>query len=511
MIKDETLDYLNTLHGWCDEEKMEKLHELVVKCSKDFPDTQLLTVELGIFGGRSLLPMALAHKELQNGYAIGIDSYDNVTPTEGTNAPANNEWWSKLDIKGVFNSFVKATERKEWSGYVKYLKGRSDSFADKFPDNSITLLHQDSNHNVETITKELELFAPKIKMNGYWVIDDADWQEVKEGYAKLPSFGFELVEDFGTWQVWRKTGVIYKHELDITKHDYEVTGSEVKDDKNINAFPTSPNIKGFKTIEEAIASEKVISQEIYTDLEVVKPTAISKSSESPKCGMQIGNYNIKPVALYLSDDEKWLAQYEHAKKYFAEQGVEDIYWLNGVHAFNWGIKGTHEYLLDGVQDPKFYVGTANVGNFISQYMAYNVMDALGKNTDFEYFAYFEGDCEFVEGWKEKLALALEDIPADWDMLYAGNCCCQNKQGVLVSERSGLYHYPNRGGESFWHYYPLCTHFYLVSKKAIPHLIATQRDTANPTDISIARYALGGLKTYAILPRLAGQFNTTLTE
>jgi hypothetical protein len=498
MIKDETLDYLTSLHGWCEEEKMSKLYELVKKCANDFPDTPLLTVELGIFGGRSLLPMALAHKELQNGYAIGIDSYDNVTPTEGTNNPANNEWWAKLDIKSVFNSFVKATARPEWSGHVRYLKGRSDSFADKFADNSITLLHQDSNHNVETISKELELFAPKIKPNGYWVVDDSNWVEVKEGYAKLPSFGFELIEDFTSWQIWKKVGVENIKLPESPKPHSKIEGAITKQ---------PPSGKRIEVVQlEAVANEglkKVETLEVVIDgTRYVPESSLSAKSQG---GMKIGNYNIKPIALYLSDDEKWLAQYEHAKKYFGEQGVEDIYWLNGVHAKNFGIKGTHIYLLDNKPEEKFYVGDANVGNFISQYMAYNVMDAL----DYSHYAYMEGDCEFVDDWKEKLALALEDIPSDFDILYAGSCCCQGKQGVLVSERSGLYHSPNRGGENFWHYYPLCTHFYIVAKKAIPHLIATQRDCANPTDISIARYALGDLKVYSILPRLAGQFKTEL--
>lgn len=221
--------------------------------------------------------------------------------------------------------------------------------------------------------------------------------------------------------------------------------------------------------------------------------------------MKIGNYNIKPIALYLSDEEKWLKQYEHAKEYFAKSGMEDIYWLNGVHARKWQIKGTGIYLLDNKPEEKFYVGDSNVGNFISQYMAYTVMDAL----DYTHYIYLEGDAQFVDGWKEKLAMALEDIPTDFDMLYAGNCCCKGKHGELVSERSGLYHYPKRDNANFWHYYPLCTHFYIIAKKAVPHMIKTQRDTANPTDISIARFALGDLNTYAILPTLAGQFNTNL--
>lgn len=219
--------------------------------------------------------------------------------------------------------------------------------------------------------------------------------------------------------------------------------------------------------------------------------------------------DVKNIALYLSDEPKWMEQYEKAKVYFAEQGIDNIYYLNGCHARKWQIKGTGIYLLDEKPEEKFYVGDANVGNFISQYMAYIAMDILAEEGKYTHFAYYELDCEFIDGWKEKLDLALQDIPSDFDMLYAGNCCCQGKRGDLVSERSGLYHYPNRGGKYWWHLFPLCTHFYIISAKAVKHMIKTQRDTANPTDISITRFALGELNTYAILPRLAGQFNTNL--
>lgn len=519
-MKDETLDYLEKINGgnWSTDEKKKKLYDLVIKASEEFKDIHALSVEIGVFGGVSLFCMAAAHKHIKKGYAIGIDSWDNVTPLEGTNHPDNNAWWKTLDIKSVFNAFVKDTTREDWSGYVKYLKGRSDSFAGEFADESITVFHQDGNHNVECITKELELWSPKVKTGGYWICDDTNWVEAKDGYAKLPSFGFELIEDFTTWQIWKKTGV-KKVEPVVVEKKKIGRPKKVKDNlvvveqktEAVQASSDSPPegsfawmvLQGQKEKDKNVITETKSNEIIDRELDLNKGFLYGVN------GMQIGNYNIKPIALYLSDDEKWLAQYEHAKKYFAEQGVEDIYWLNGVHARSFGIKGTHIYLLDNKPEEKFYVGDANVGNFISQYMAYNVMDALAENTDTTHFAYFEGDCEFVEGWKEKLALALEDIPADFDMLYAGSCCCQGKQGVLISERSGLYHYPNRGGENFWHYFPLCTHFYIISAKAVKHMIKTQRDCANPTDISIARYALGDLKTYAILPRLAGQFKTEL--
>jgi len=71
-------------------------------------------------------------------------------------------------------------------------------------DNVLDIIHQDSNHSSEVIIQELDLWVPKLKKFGYWVVDDCHWGESKEGYSKLPEYGLEMVEDFTQWQIWRK-------------------------------------------------------------------------------------------------------------------------------------------------------------------------------------------------------------------------------------------------------------------------------------------------------------------
>lgn len=219
--------------------------------------------------------------------------------------------------------------------------------------------------------------------------------------------------------------------------------------------------------------------------------------------MKIGPIDLKPIALWLSDEERWINQRKTAQDYFESQGITDTYWLNGVHARAWGIKGTRPYLLDGKPEENFYIGDANVGNFISQYIAYTVMDVL----DYSHYLYLEGDCEFMPLWKQKLAHALENIPKDFDVLYVGSCCLKSKIDKPFHAESGLYEIK----PSHWREYPLCTHCWIVAKKAVPHFINTQRDVSNPTDISITRFTLDKLRVFAIHPRLAGQFNTEIPE
>lgn len=193
--------------GWTTIEKANRLYDLVYESAFKFAEnkeTELISVELGVFYGRSLLPMGFAHKNLDVGYAIGFDAYDNSVCVEGTNNKEDDLWWSRQDLNAAYESVQSAIEANDLSDYCLVGKRRSDEAIKQFKDDTISLLHQDSSHNIETITKELEVWIPKLKTGGFWVIDDAKWDTAIEGYAKLPDFGLELMEDFTDWQIWIK-------------------------------------------------------------------------------------------------------------------------------------------------------------------------------------------------------------------------------------------------------------------------------------------------------------------
>ncbi len=199
MTKNEAIELSQKCPGWCTPEKAERLYDLVIEM--DGTMGTLVTVELGVFGGRSLFAMAFAHQAIGKGVVCGFDAWDNVAPLEGTNAPENNEWWASVPMDEIEAGCRRACFTFGLGDVCSLVKVRTDYAAEIFFDGTITLLHQDSNHNEETITRELELWAPKMKTGGFWVVDDSDWPETKAGYAE---FGFELVEDHKSWQIWRK-------------------------------------------------------------------------------------------------------------------------------------------------------------------------------------------------------------------------------------------------------------------------------------------------------------------
>lgn len=193
-----TIAYLLSLNGWCPEDKMQRLYKLVMDTKPD------VIVELGVWAGRSLFPMALALKEIGKGKAYGYDAWSNKVATEGTNNPADDEWWAKVDMEYILNCFKNSITFLWLEEWILWEQSKTDEAVTGFIDNGIDIIHQDSAHNVETITLELELWVPKLKSGGYLIVDDTDWEKAKPGYAKLPDHGLELVEDYVKWQIWKK-------------------------------------------------------------------------------------------------------------------------------------------------------------------------------------------------------------------------------------------------------------------------------------------------------------------
>ncbi|HVC19671.1 MAG TPA: class I SAM-dependent methyltransferase [Vicinamibacterales bacterium] len=189
---------ITPLHGWTTPEKGVRLAELVIETGA------AVSVEIGVFGGRGTIAMALGHQALGRGYVAGIDSWSAQASLEGSNEAANDEWWAKVDYDAVYEHCLAALLRCGVARHVRIMRERSDTALRLFADESVSVLHQDGNHSREVSTAEVGMWAPKLARGGYWVADDTDWTTTQEALALLVEQGFTLVEDHGGWRVYRK-------------------------------------------------------------------------------------------------------------------------------------------------------------------------------------------------------------------------------------------------------------------------------------------------------------------
>lgn len=191
------------LNGWCTVEKAEKLSAIVKEANAQ------LSVELGVFGGRSLVALAAGAQET-GGIVHGIDPWAVDAALEGVVEMANINWWKTVDYDAVYAQAKRDVERLGLSSIVVLKRARSRDVVDDYTDGSIDVLHQDSNHSELVSLAEAISWAPKVRDGGLWVFDDIKWHEAgrpttarAQGY--LLAHGFRLAGEFDTWAIFQKT------------------------------------------------------------------------------------------------------------------------------------------------------------------------------------------------------------------------------------------------------------------------------------------------------------------
>jgi len=182
------------IEGWCTPSKALKISEIIIK------NNCKTCLELGVFGGRSLLPIAIAAG--QNSNVIGIDAWTADASLEGTNDQANSDWWKNIDYNNMYKYTCELMETHKIN--VKLIKDKSKNCAHMFLENSIDLLHQDSNHSEEISCEEVDLYWNKVTLGKFWVFDDTNWSTTVKAQNKLLEKGYKEIFDGNTWKIFQR-------------------------------------------------------------------------------------------------------------------------------------------------------------------------------------------------------------------------------------------------------------------------------------------------------------------
>lgn len=182
-------------HGWCDGKKAVTLGAIVMALRPD------VTVEIGVFGGRSAIPIALAHKEVGWGKLLAIDPWSAEASVEGY-GEADSKWWSKLDHERIYNFFTRQVSLHSVEDYIQIIRAKSD---DVPPPTSIGLLHIDGQHT-DQAGRDVARFATHVIRGGIVVMDDISWSGggVQRAVGRLEGMGFVKLYDLGTGAVYQR-------------------------------------------------------------------------------------------------------------------------------------------------------------------------------------------------------------------------------------------------------------------------------------------------------------------
>lgn len=178
-LKDSVTTYLR--HSWCSEEKIQLLMELTLLTKPQ------VSVEVGVFTGSSLLPVAATLKYLGKGKVYAIDAWSTETVLKNMSKDdPNKDWWSKINMQSVFMQFHRMKTQWSLSSFCTSIRAPSDQAVSKIPDH-IDFLHLDGDYTERGSMNDVQLYLPKVKSGGYILISHL-FTMVNGKAPKLPSY-----------------------------------------------------------------------------------------------------------------------------------------------------------------------------------------------------------------------------------------------------------------------------------------------------------------------------------
>ncbi len=169
-----------TIPGWCVYEKADKLMELIHETNPK------VVVEIGVFGGSSVYPMAQALRYQRHGVIYAIDPWKAEDCQMGYQPDDPNYiWWTTVDLEKIYKDFAKLIKKNSLSSFCTIMRATSLEAVNFFADESIDILHVDGNHTEESAFTDVTLFLPKVKKNGYIWFDDVNWSSTNKAVRYL--------------------------------------------------------------------------------------------------------------------------------------------------------------------------------------------------------------------------------------------------------------------------------------------------------------------------------------
>ncbi len=169
------------LEGWNSVEKSLAMGNLVLD------QKATIIVELGVFGGRSLIPVAMALRDAgQGGRIYGIDPWQIAAGVEGEPPGEGLQWWlTQCPLNDIHTGCMKAIWDEALEPWVVIMRCRAEQAAHLFAPGSIDILYIDSNHSEFCSCRDTNLYLPLVKPGGHIWFDDIDWPSTERARGLL--------------------------------------------------------------------------------------------------------------------------------------------------------------------------------------------------------------------------------------------------------------------------------------------------------------------------------------
>lgn len=187
--------------GWCTKQKASILIDIILTTRPK------KIVEIGVWGGKSLIPMAQALKVL-GGKVYGIDPWDNDASIEGVMHEGSRYFWSTVNHEEVMRKLIDHINRFELQNQIELIRATSK---DAPIIENIDVLHIDGNHSEITSYLDVTKWVPHVRKGGWIIFDDMNWTEsgmvtTSKAVQYLNEHCHKIAEikDICLWGIWYK-------------------------------------------------------------------------------------------------------------------------------------------------------------------------------------------------------------------------------------------------------------------------------------------------------------------
>lgn len=188
---------LNNIQGWwCSPFKASTLIDIVHSIQ---PKN---VVEIGVFEGATLLPVAFALQEIGDGCVYGIDPWD-VNKSTCMLEGADFIWWNAVDHEKIYNCLLEHINEYGLSNRIQLIRASSEEVSLPI---SIDMLHIDGNASGWGVLSDVIRWMPKVRRGGVIIANDIYNEERKIAISILNKYCNKLAEfnECTPWGVWIK-------------------------------------------------------------------------------------------------------------------------------------------------------------------------------------------------------------------------------------------------------------------------------------------------------------------
>lgn len=201
-LKNRILEAIKPMEGWCWDEKAIALAEVIIA------HKPACVVEIGVFGGKSVVPQAMALKQNGIGTIYGVDPWKKDAALECSTDPENVKWWHGVDLDLILKGCSQAIWQHGLDNHVVLMRCDSVLASTTFDSDSVDVLHIDGNHSETVSMRDVNYWLPKVKSGGHIWLDDFHWATVTKARETLDSC-CDIVRDIvdpdkGSCRLYRK-------------------------------------------------------------------------------------------------------------------------------------------------------------------------------------------------------------------------------------------------------------------------------------------------------------------